>query len=108
MATLGRVVRDRWLAAGVVLLGVVVYTVLVGCDAAVVRAAVMGIVTIIGVAVRRLGLAYNLLAFAPLVMTAFNPDTGRNYTNILNWLSSPPFYRLLSNYLHFSYFFPIQ
>jgi hypothetical protein len=42
MATLGRAVRDRWRAAGVALLGVVVYTVLVGGDAAVVRAAVMG------------------------------------------------------------------
>jgi competence protein ComEC len=75
MTTLGRVVRDRWLAAGVALVGVVVYTVLVGGDAAVVRAAVMGIVTIIGVAVGRPSLAYNSLAFAVLVMTVLNPYT---------------------------------
>jgi competence protein ComEC len=75
MATLGRVVRNRWLAAGIAILGVVTYTILVGADAAVVRAAAMGIITVIGVAVQRPGLALNSLAVAALVMTLLNPFT---------------------------------
>jgi len=74
-ATLGRLVRDRRLAAGIAIAGVVTYTILVGADAAVVRAAVMGVVTVIGVAVGRQGLALNSLALAAIVMTALNPYT---------------------------------
>jgi competence protein ComEC len=74
-ATLGRLVRDRRLAAGIAIAGVVAYTILVGADAAVVRAAVMGVVTVIGVAVDRQGLALNSLALAAIVMTALNPYT---------------------------------
>jgi len=75
MATIGRVVRDRRLAATLAIVGVVAYTILVGADAAVARAAVMGIVTIIGLAVGRPGLALNSLGVAALVMTALNPYT---------------------------------
>jgi competence protein ComEC len=75
MATLGRLVRNRWTAAGIALLGVALYTVLVGADAAVVRAAVMGGVAVIGVAVQRPGTAHNTLAAAALLMTALNPFT---------------------------------
>lgn len=75
MATIGRVLSDRRLAAGIAILGVIVYTILVGADAAVVRAAIMGIVALIGVMVGRSGLAFNSLAAAGLVMTAGNPYT---------------------------------
>jgi competence protein ComEC len=75
MATIGRVVSNRWLAAGISILGVVVYTILVGADAAVVRAAVMGIITVIGLTVGRQGMALNSLAAAALVMMALNPHT---------------------------------
>lgn len=75
MATIGQLLSDRRLAAGIAILGIVVYTILVGADAAVVRAAVMGIVTLFGMTVGRTGLALNTLATAGLVMTALNPFT---------------------------------
>jgi competence protein ComEC len=75
MATLGRIVPDRRLATGIAIAGVVTYTILVGADAAVVRAAVMGVVTIVGLTVGRPGLALNSLAFAAILMTALNPHT---------------------------------
>jgi competence protein ComEC len=75
LATLGRLVHNRWLAAGSAILGVVIYTILVGADAAVVRAAVMGVITVIGLTVGRQGVALNSLAAAAIVMTALNPYT---------------------------------
>jgi competence protein ComEC len=75
MATIGQLLSDRRLAAGIAIAGVVVYTILVGADAAVVRAAIMGIVALFGLMVGRTGLALNTLAAAGLVMTALNPFT---------------------------------
>jgi competence protein ComEC len=73
MATIGRVVVDRRLAAGIAMLGVAVYTLLVGADAAVVRAAAMGAVTLLGLMANRTGVALNTLAIAALAMMAFDP-----------------------------------
>jgi competence protein ComEC len=66
-------VPNRRLAAAIAILGVVAYTLLVGADAAVVRAAIMGIIVVFGVIVGRKGVAYNSLAAAIIVMTALNP-----------------------------------
>jgi competence protein ComEC len=74
MATLGRVLPDRRLAAGIAMLGVAVYTLLVGADAAVVRAAAMGIVTLLGLMANRTGVALNTLAIAALAMMVLNPS----------------------------------
>jgi len=75
MTTVGRIIHNRWLAAGIAILGVVIYTILVGADAAVVRAAVMGVITVIGLTVERQGIALNSLAAAAIVMMALNPHT---------------------------------
>ncbi len=73
MATVGWIVPDRRLAAAIAIIGVVAYTLFVGADAAVVRAAIMGIIVVFGVIVGRKGVAYNSLAAAIIVMTALNP-----------------------------------
>jgi competence protein ComEC len=73
MATVGRLARDRRLAGIIAIGGVLLYTTLVGADAAVVRAAAMGIVAVIGLVVGRQGVAYNTLAAAALAMLALNP-----------------------------------
>ena len=72
---MGSPLSDRRLAAGVAILGVIAYTLLVGADAAVVRAAIMGIIVVFGVIVGRKGVAHNTLAVAIIVMTALNPYT---------------------------------
>jgi competence protein ComEC len=73
MATVGWIVPNRRMAAAIAIIGVVAYTLLVGADAAVVRAAIMGIIVVFGVIVGRKGVAYNSLAAAIIVMTALNP-----------------------------------
>jgi competence protein ComEC len=75
MATVGRLVRDRRLAGGIAVAGVLLYTILVGGDAAVVRAAVMGTLAVVGMSIGRQGLAYNSLAAGVIFLTAWNPFT---------------------------------
>ncbi len=74
MTTLGRILTDRRLVAGIAILAVSVYTVLVGADAAVVRAAIMGIVALLGLMANRTGVALNTLAVAALLMMLLNPN----------------------------------
>jgi competence protein ComEC len=72
--TLGRLVRKRWAICPIVA-GIVIYTLLVGADAAVVRAAVMGILYVIAIHLGRQNTAFVSLSFSALVMTAANPLT---------------------------------
>lgn len=58
-----------------VVVGILFYTVLVGADAAVTRAAIMGILTALAVYLGRQGLAIVSLFVAGWVMTALNPLT---------------------------------
>lgn len=62
-------------ALPVVLVGVAVYTLLVGADAPVVRAAIMGALALVGAGLGRAPLGLNLLALAAIGMTAVNPLT---------------------------------
>jgi competence protein ComEC len=55
------------------IVGILIYTFLVGADAAVSRAAVMGLVWIIAIWVGRPGLALNSLIFSGFVLTLLNP-----------------------------------
>ncbi len=63
--------RAAWLA----MLGVALYTVMVGADAAVVRAALMGALFVLAMVVGRPNGALNALFAAALAMTAINPLT---------------------------------
>lgn len=53
--------------------GIIIYTFLVGADAAVSRAAVMGLVWVLAIWVGRPGLALNSLIFSGFVLTLLNP-----------------------------------
>ncbi|NPV74781.1 MAG: DUF4131 domain-containing protein [Anaerolineae bacterium] len=70
----GRLIPDRWLSLLVAILGVAVYTILVGAAASVVRAAVMGGLTLLGSQIGRRNAGLNALAFTGAAMCAFNPD----------------------------------
>ncbi|MFQ5459398.1 MAG: ComEC/Rec2 family competence protein, partial [Anaerolineae bacterium] len=72
MATLGRGIGRRR-AAPVTLAALVAYTALVGADAAVVRAALMGAVALLGLVVRRPSHAATALVASGWVMTAYRP-----------------------------------
>lgn len=63
--------RATWLAVG----GVALYALLVGADAAVSRAALMGILYVVALHLGRRSLALNSLAASALVMTILNPFT---------------------------------
>lgn len=63
--------RATWLAVG----GVALYALLVGADAAVSRAALMGILYVVALHMGRRSLALNSLAASALVMTLLNPFT---------------------------------
>ena len=65
--------RRRFLAAGLSAAVVAVYTLLVGADAAVVRAAIMGGLSLFACQVGRRQDGLNSLAFVAAVMTVFNP-----------------------------------
>lgn len=67
-----RLVGIRW-AAMLAILGIGLYTLLVGADAAVSRAALMGILWVIALWVGRPGMALNALVASGLIMTAANP-----------------------------------
>lgn len=62
-------------AALLALLGVAMYTVLVGADAAVVRAAIMGSLYVLAMYLGRQNVVLNTLFVSALVMTAVNPFT---------------------------------
>lgn len=61
--------RGVWLAGG----GIALYTLLVGADAAVVRAAIMGLVALLALQAGRQVFALNTLAITAAVMALFNP-----------------------------------
>jgi competence protein ComEC len=63
----------RWKAAGLSFLGVILYTLMVGAGASVVRAAIMGSMAILGKQIGRRGAGVNTLAFTAAVMCAFDP-----------------------------------
>ena len=63
--------RRGALAAGI---GIIFYTILVGADPSVVRAAIMGIISLVAVQLWRRQVGLNTLAFAAAVMTAWNPQ----------------------------------
>jgi competence protein ComEC len=66
--------RRRLLAAGLTTVVITVYTVLVGADAAVVRAAVMGAVALLAALYGRRQEGINTLAFVAALMALFNPN----------------------------------
>lgn len=57
----------------IAIIGVIIYTYLVGADAAVSRAAVMGIMFLLAIWVGRPGLALNALFFSAFILTFINP-----------------------------------
>lgn len=61
--------KGAWLAG----IGVALYTLLVGADASVVRAAIMGILTLIALQTGRQSFALNTLGFSAALMALFNP-----------------------------------
>ena len=70
---LGTRVVGRRYAPPLAVAGIILYTVLVGADAAVSRAAVMGLVFVLAIWVGRPGLAINSLFASAIVLTAINP-----------------------------------
>lgn len=68
----GRLLGKRW-GSLVAILGIAFYTLLVGADAAVVRAAVMGIISILALQAQKRQFALNTLAFVAGAMCAVNP-----------------------------------
>jgi competence protein ComEC len=67
-----RVVGKRY-APPLAIVGIIIYTFLVGADAAVSRAAVMGIVFVVAIWVGRPGMALNSLFFSAIALTLINP-----------------------------------
>ena len=61
--------RGAWVAGG----GIALYTLLVGADAAVVRAAIMGILALVALQTGRQSFALNTLGFSAAVMALVNP-----------------------------------
>ncbi len=107
--TLGRLVGKRW-AIYPVVGGIVIYTLLVGADAAVVRAAVMGILYVVAIHLGRQNTAVVSLSASALLMTAINPlmlwDAGflLSFMSMLGLILFTPaiqgwFERLLSRFL---------
>ncbi|MBN1992666.1 MAG: DNA internalization-related competence protein ComEC/Rec2 [Anaerolineae bacterium] len=70
---LGQRVFGKRFAPPIAMLGIILYTFLVGADAAVSRAAIMGLVWVLAIWVGRPGLALNSLIFSALVLTLINP-----------------------------------
>lgn len=75
MSVLRRFMKKEIHAAAIGVAAIAIYTVFVGAGAAVVRAAVMSALLIIGQALRRKTHVPSSLAFAALVMSALNPWT---------------------------------
>ncbi len=72
-ATARRVFGERGVTALFVILGLALYTLLVGASASVVRAAIMGSLSVIALYYHRRNDALNALAIAALIMTMQNP-----------------------------------
>ncbi len=70
---LGQHIIGKRYAPPLAIVGVIVYTFLVGADAAVSRAAVMGITFLVSIWVGRQNLAINALFFSALILTIINP-----------------------------------
>ena len=68
----GRVL-GRWRGALAALVAIAIYTLLVGADAAVVRAAIMGGLTLFAAQIGRRQDGFNTLAFVAALMALFNP-----------------------------------
>ena len=68
-----RLVASRWKAAFFSILAVFLYALLVGAEPAVMRAAVMGAMAILGTQIGRRGAGLNTLVFTAAVMCLFNP-----------------------------------
>jgi competence protein ComEC len=68
-----RLFSNRWLALGVSIVGIIFYTVLVGAQASVVRAAVMGGLGLFGQHIGRRRFGLNILAFTAAAMSFANP-----------------------------------
>lgn len=64
----------RWWGTILTIIGIGLYTVLVGGEAPVVRAAIMGCLAIVGRQIGRSGNAFNSLFFTAAVMTAIHPS----------------------------------
>jgi competence protein ComEC len=59
----------------ILVVGLIVYTIMVGASASVVRASIMGILTLLAIYLGRQALAVNSLFVAGLIMTALDPGT---------------------------------
>ncbi|HXV42516.1 MAG TPA: ComEC family competence protein, partial [Anaerolineae bacterium] len=70
---LGQKILGKRYAPPIAIVGIILYTFLVGADAAVSRAAVMGLVWVIAIWVGRPGLALNSLIFSGFALTFLNP-----------------------------------
>lgn len=70
---LGQKILGKRYTPPLAMAGIIVYTFLVGADAAVSRAAVMGLVWVLAIWVGRPGLALNSLIFSGFVLTLLNP-----------------------------------
>lgn len=70
---LGQKILGKRYAPPLAMAGIIIYTFLVGADAAVSRAAVMGCVFVLAIWVGRPGLALNSLIFSGFVLTLLNP-----------------------------------
>ncbi|MDQ4075733.1 MAG: DNA internalization-related competence protein ComEC/Rec2 [Chloroflexota bacterium] len=67
-----RLFGERW-GSLLAIVAIILYTLLVGGDPPVVRAAIMGIVAVFALLMRREGVALNTLALTVLLMTAWQP-----------------------------------
>jgi competence protein ComEC len=73
-AVFGQRKRSQFLIAGAVIIGLVVYTIFVGASASVVRAAIMGCLTVLALAGGRVSNGLTALAMAVLLMTLLSPS----------------------------------
>ena len=102
----GEKLLGRRRAAFLALLGVALYTVMVGADAAVVRAAIMGVLYVLAMVLGRPNAVLNALFASALAMTAANPLTLWDAGFQLSFLATlglivlvPPLERLAAGWL---------
>lgn len=69
-----RFIPDRWLSLLASVTGITLYTIFVGAGASVVRAAIMGSLSLLSCQIGRRNSGLNALTFSGAVMCAFNPD----------------------------------
>ena len=68
-----RVTRNRWKALIIAIIGICIYTTMVGGQASVVRAAIMGSIGLLGKQIGRPQSGVNSLAITAAIMSLFNP-----------------------------------